>query len=252
MQNRNTARRSPARNRGLGRCLLLGSVLAVTALGCVTPATVAPMAGETGSYRVGTPDQLFISILPDPAIERQVIVRPDGKVSVDLIGDVRAAGRTVSDIAREIEERIAKYKRDPKVTVAVMMARSTEVTVLGEVQRPATFPVERQTRLIEAIGRVGGPTHFAAKGRARVIRTNGEDTQVFRVDLSAIEKGDLRSNILLTDGDVIVVPPSGFAVVGYALQSVLFPFHQLLGFGAQAGATMMTGGASTLGAGLAR
>jgi polysaccharide export outer membrane protein len=201
-----------------------------------------PPGPEVTSYRVGSPDQLHITIIPDPVIEREVIVRPDGKISIDLVGDVAAAGRTTEEIASDIQTRIGRYKRDAQVTVALAAALSDQVTVLGEVDRPSTFPLSRQTRLVEAIGTVGGPTTFAAKGRVRLIRTQESKTRLYSVDLGAIEKGNLTTNYVLQGGDLIVVPPGVMAMIGYQLQALLFPFQQLLGFGGSVTTKVFTGG----------
>lgn len=223
-------------------CLLL-AVLAA-ALGCATDGGMPPPAPASQPYTVGPPDQLRISILPEPVIERDVVVRPDGMISVDLVGDIPAAGRTTEEIAADIERRIGRYKRDARVTVALRQSLSTEITVLGEVGRPSTFPLDRETRLVEALGTVGGPRLFAAKSRIRVIRFQDGQTQVYRVNLGDIEQGDLSSNMLLRGGDVIYVPPTRLASVGYAVQAVLFPFQQIMGFGSQVTTTVITGGVS--------
>ncbi len=231
---------------GAGRTALAlwTAIWAGTALACAAAHPAPPASQQVGTYRLGSPDQLHVTILPEPAIERTLFVRPDGKISVDLIGDVQAAGRTTEEVAREIEQRIARYKRDARATVGVIFARSTEITVLGEVSSPTTLTVERETRIIEAIGRVGGATRFAAKSRVRVVRFDGNETQVFSVNLGAIERGDLRTNMLLAGGDLVVVPPTAFASVGYAVSAFFFPFRELLGFGGSVATTVVTGGAS--------
>jgi polysaccharide export outer membrane protein len=156
---------------------------------------------------IGPPDQLTVTILPEPIIERSVLVRPDGMISIDLIGDVPAAGRTPEEIAADIENRISRFKRNARVTVALEESLSAQVTVLGEVIRPVTFPLERETRVVEALGMVGGPTIFAAKSRIKVIRFQEGKSRIYRVNLNALEDGDLGTNILLQGGDLIVVLP---------------------------------------------
>jgi polysaccharide export outer membrane protein len=201
-----------------------------------------PPGPQTMAYRVGPPDQLRITILPEPLIEREVVVRPDGMISVDLIGDVPAAGRSTEEISEDIQNRISRFKRDARVTVALYAALSTEVTVLGEVGRASTFPLARQTRVVEALGTVGGTGVYAATSRLRLIRTAEGKTQVYKVDLAAIQNGDMRTNYLLQGGDLIYVPPGVMASIGYTLQAVLFPFQQLLGFGGQVSTKVFTGG----------
>jgi len=222
-------------------------LLALALLGaCATPGANPP-APEAVQYTVGPPDQLQITILPEPVIERTVVVRPDGMVSVELIGDVPAAGRTVEEIAQDIEKRISRFKRDADVTVSLQASLSTEITVLGEVNRPSTFPLSRETRIVEAIGLVGGTRTFAAKSRIRVIRPSGGSTQVYSVSLNAIENGDLSQHLPLQAGDVVIVPPTVMASIGYKISEVLFTFTQILGFGGNVTTTVMTGGMGRLG-----
>ena len=156
--------------------------------GCSTP-TGPPPGPAAQPYRTGPPDQLDITILPDPIIERSVVVRPDGMISIDLIGDIPASGRTTEEIASDIEKRISRFKRDANVTVALAESRSIQITILGEVGRPSTFALTRDTRAVEALGQVGGPTLLAAKSRIKVIRFQESETRVYRVNLSAMEDG---------------------------------------------------------------
>ncbi len=210
--------------------------------GCSTP-TGPPAAPAVQPYRTGPPDQLIVTILPDPIIERSVVVRPDGMISIDLIGDIPASGRTTEEIASDIETRISRFKRDANVTVALAESRSIQITILGEVGRPSTFALTRDTRAIEALGQVGGPTLLAAKSRIKVIRFQETETRVYRVNLSAMEDGDLATNILLQGGDLVVVPPTHWASVGHFLRALFYPIQQVFGLGARGATTVFTGGA---------
>ena len=178
---------------------------------------------------MGPPDQLLVTILPAPEIERTAVVRPDGRISIDLIGDVQAAGRSVEAIGAEIQRRVARFKRDAHVTVSVAASESLAVTVLGEVRMPGTFPLTSETRVSQAVGLRGGTTMFGSKNKVRLIRTNGESTQMFIINLASIENGDLSSNMVMRGGDMLVVPPNVLARIGYAMQMLLFPFQPVLG-----------------------
>jgi polysaccharide export outer membrane protein len=208
---------------------IISGVAAAAALGCTTLAP-SPAVEVPYSYLVGAPDALTISILPEPTIVADVIVRPDGMITIPLIGDVPARGRTIPEITAEIEERIARYKRDPHVTVALAAAESTDIVVLGEVRRPSSFPLVKETRIVEAIGIVGGTTEFGWDSRIRLIRaTKSGVVTVSRVNLGAIRKGDLSTNLMLQPGDFIYVPPTPWARFGYFLNTLLFPFQPLFG-----------------------
>ena len=223
-----------------GTAAIIAGVAAAAALGCSTTWAPSPPVEAPPSYRVGAPDSLAISILPEPTIEAQVVVRPDGMITVPLIGEVRAGGRTVPEITAEIEERIARYKRDPKVTVALAAAASTDIVVLGEVKSPSSFPLVKETRIVAAIGLVGGTTAYGWDSRIRVIRTVSDVTKVMRVNLSAIRKGDLRTNLMLQAGDFVYVPPTPWAALGYAMNTLLFPFQPIMGMARTVGGNLLT------------
>ena len=152
-------------------------------------------------------------------------------ISVDMIGDVPAAGRTVDEISADIQKRISRFKRDPVVTVQLQSALSTGVSVLGEVRSPSSFPLVKDTRVLEAIALVGGATQFAKTSEVRVIRSGGGETAVYFVDLNAIRYGDLSTNIQLASGDIIYLEPHILAKIGYAVNALLFPFQPLMGLG---------------------
>lgn len=204
--------------------MALAAILALAACASNPP----PPMPMPDTYRVGAPDVLTVLVLPDPAISRTVTVRPDGFITMDLIGDVEAAERTSAQIAEDIESRVARFKRDASVTVSVEAARSKVISIYGEVARVGTMPLITQTRISEAIAAVGGPEFTAWKSRVRVIRTRGGETNVFQVNLGAIEKGDLATNMLLQGGDIVVVPPTPIARFGYFLQTLVFPYQQIL------------------------
>lgn len=201
-----------------------------------------PKPDVTGSYRVGAPDELLVTILPDPRVEEKAVVRPDGMITIQLIGDVPAGGRTLDEISADIEQRISRFKRGAKVTIALTAARSTDVTVLGQIASPQAFPLTRETRAAEAIGMVGGPTIFASSRSIRVIRSGGGEAAVYKVNLNAIQGGDLSTNILLAPGDIMYVPPTFWARIGFAINAVLFPIQPLLGLATGVAANLATPG----------
>jgi polysaccharide biosynthesis/export protein len=207
--------------------------VALIGLGCTTPNPNPPPPVEYLAYEVGPPDQLVVTILPDPPVIENVTVRPDGMITIQLVGDVLAGGRTTTQIAADIQNRIGRFKRGALVTVALAGAQSALVTVVGEVRGPTTFPLTRQMRVSEAIGTVGGLTLFADDDELFLIR-GGTKTQVVKVDFDAIESGDLRTNVQVYGGDIIYVQPTILAKVGYAIQQVLFPFTPFFGVAATA------------------
>lgn len=217
------------RNLGMRRRAAWLALVLVLGVACASPPPTPepPVAFE--EYRVGAPDQLIVTVLPDPIIQENVVVRPDGKITIQLIGDVEAAERTPGEVAAEIEERIGRFKRGARATVAVTSANSSTITVLGEVQRPGTFPIRKHTRVAEALGTAGGTTSFASLGSIQVIRPMGGRADVIDVNLTAIRKGDLTTNVQIYASDIVYVPPTVLARIGYAFQQLLFPLQPLLG-----------------------
>jgi polysaccharide export outer membrane protein len=121
------------------------------------------------AYRVGAPGEIQISILPEPKIERILTVRPDGKVSLDLIGDVEASGLTTEEIAESVRIAIGRYKRAAPVTVTVIAAENDTISLFGEVRNPGTFPILHDIRIAEALAQLGGTTNFVPERYIRVI-----------------------------------------------------------------------------------
>jgi protein involved in polysaccharide export with SLBB domain len=118
--------------------------------------------------------------------------------------------------------------------VALTAAASTDIVILGEVGRQDSFPLVKETRIVEAIGLVGGTTAFGSDKKIRVIRTVNGVTKVILVNLHAIRKGDLSTNIMLEPGDFVYVPPTIWARFGYALNTMLFPLQPFMGIGMSA------------------
>ena len=214
-----------ARSNRLGCSVVLAASL--LAIACVHSPKPAPDVKYL-DYLVGPPDRLTVSILPDPPVIENVVVRPDGMITIQLVGDVPAGGKTTEQIAADIQNRISRFKRGALVTVALGGAESAMITVLGEVRNPTTFALTRQMRISEAIGTVGGPTLFANEDEMQVVRP-GSPPKVIEVDLSAIRDGDLRTNVQVYGGDIVYVPPTILAQIGYGIQQVLFPFTPFFG-----------------------
>ena len=187
---------------------------------------VAPMALAQGSYRIQPGDSLAISVLEDPNLNRTVLVRPDGGISLPIAGNIQAGGNSISAVERLVTERLASgFSIRPTVSVAlaavgpvaaaVQQARATEaantkvdVFFIGEVQGAGTQQIERGSTLLQAIAVAGGLTPFAADSRIQLRRTdrNGNET-IFLFDYDAVQNGaQITNNLVVQNGDVIVVP----------------------------------------------
>lgn len=176
-------------------------------------ASVVPASAQENAdlYRIGVDDQLQVSVWRNPELSVSVPVRPDGRISVPLIGDVLAGGRSPEEVARDIEQQLAAYIRDPKVAVILTELRSHEfisrVRVTGAVRTPISIPYRQGMTVLDAVLQAGGVNEFAAANRTRLYRREGEVTQTLPVRLGAIlGSGDLDTNIEVRPGDVITVP----------------------------------------------
>lgn len=164
-------------------------------------------APDEGFYLVGPPDILSISVWKDELLSRDATVRPDGRISFPLIGDVVAEGRHVAQIAQEINERLTKFVSDPRVTVGVTEVKSYRIFVIGKVARPGEFLLGQHTDVMQALSLAGGITPFARESSIRILRRIGDQQKVHTFDYSEVLEGrNLEQNIILRRGDVVMVP----------------------------------------------
>lgn len=168
------------------------------------------------SYLIGVDDQLQVTVWHNPDLSVSVPVRPDGKVTVPLVGDVAAGGRTTDQVGAEIQQKLAQYIRDPQVAVILTALRSHEylsrVRVTGAVRSPISIPYRQGMTVLDAVLAAGGTTEFAAPDRTELYRRNeGGATQAYAVQLQKIlQQGDLSNNYPVQPGDVITVPQRAF------------------------------------------
>ena len=171
-----------------------------------TDARTSPLTGE--SYKIGADDILSINVWHEPEVSRNVPVRPDGKISLPLVGDVQAAGLTPTELQQELQTRFSKYLTDPSVSVIVAEIRSQRINVLGEVFRPGTYPLIPPMNLIDAIANAGGLKEFAKASKIYILRTLPDgQTEHIKVQYKNLLKGKRGSkDILLQTRDTVVVP----------------------------------------------
>jgi polysaccharide export outer membrane protein len=192
-------------------CLLaLGCLEALAAVDETEP---PPTPSVPADYRIGPGDTLKVYVFQNDELSTTVPVRPDGKISTPLVEDMVAVGKTPSQLARDIEKSLGEYVKAPKVNVVVMIAVSvfSQVKVIGQVKTPQALPYRDGMTVLDAVLAVGGMGQFAAGNRAHVVRTeNGKQTEI-KVRLDAlVNNGDMKQNLLLKPGDVLVVPETRF------------------------------------------
>ncbi len=167
------------------------------------------------SYTIGSGDVLEISVWQHPELDKTVTVRPDGRMSFSLIGDVNANGLTPEKLDEIITGMLSEYVQKPEVTVVVtsISIRSTQILVLGQVARPGAYPMEERLTVLESIAKAGSYTETAGLRKVTIARQSRAETpKVIKVDLKKIiTKGDRRGNVVLEPGDIVYVPKKASA-----------------------------------------
>jgi polysaccharide export outer membrane protein len=165
------------------------------------PANIAPVDPKT--FVIGAEDALAIQVWREPDFTRSVLVRPDGKITMPLIKEVQASGRTPDQLAGDIQKLLSEFVRNPEVTVTVNQVNSQKYYITGEVGRTGAFPLVVPTHVLDALTGAGGFREFANTKKITVLR-NGER---LKFNYKEVIKGKkTEQNILLQNGDYIIVP----------------------------------------------
>ena len=202
---------------GLYLPVFLSLLLAACASGGPSQASAPPAQLPTAidTYLIGVDDIVQVTVWRNPELGITVPVRPDGKISVPLVGDVPAGGLTPEQVAKDIQEKLAAYVRDPQVAVMLTDLRSHEylsrVRVTGAVQQAISIPYRQGMTVLDAVLAAGGVTEFSAPDRTDLHRKTNDGTQSYGVRLDLIlNRGDLATNYPVAPGDVITVPERKF------------------------------------------
>ncbi|MFK2898838.1 polysaccharide biosynthesis/export family protein [Dyella jejuensis] len=203
-------------SRSFALCLSLLLAACATTGGSSAPPKLNADAQAVTSYHIGVDDQLQITVWHNPDLSVSVPVRPDGMITVPLIGDVIAGGKTPDQVSAEIKGKLQSYVRDPQVAVILIALRSNEylsrVRVTGAVRSPISIPYRQGMTVLDAVLAAGGITEFAAPDRTELYRKgDGGSTTSYSVHLEKIlQQGDLANNYPVQPGDVITVPQRAF------------------------------------------
>jgi len=158
-------------------------------------------------FYFGPEDVLEISVWKNEDLTKTVVVRPDGKISFPLIGDVLAQGLTVDELRRVVEDKVKVLIPDMPVAIIVTQVMSRKVYVVGKVETPGVYLMGKTLRVMQILGMAGGLTPFAKKKNIIILRKNDGHQKTFRFNYSKVAAGkDLDQNICLQPGDTIVVP----------------------------------------------
>lgn len=179
----------------------------VLGLAALFSAAAPSGAQQPPDYIVNAGDQLEISVWKEPDLTKTTMVRPDGKLSVPLAGEVVAAGRTIVQIQTEITTRLTKYIPEAVVTATLTGIDGNRVYVIGQVNKPGSYVMNPRLSVIQALSMAGGMTPFAGLNDIIVLRGTGKGQHVLSFHYEEVSKGrKLEQNIALEAGDVVVVP----------------------------------------------
>lgn len=172
-------------------------------------AAASPMPEMEPAYVIGAEDLLDINVWREPEITRTVPVRPDGRISLPLIGEVQAAGLTPMQLQAKVTEALKAYIQNPSVTVIVHEIRSQKFNIIGQVERPGSYPLFKPMTVLDALASAGGFRDFAKLNKIYVLRTGPDGVQThLKFDYKKVVKGGAQgnSNFPLESHDTIVVP----------------------------------------------
>lgn len=185
-------------------CLAQNQEPAATPAAAATPAP--PPGTSNDTYVIGSNDVLNVTVWKEPTLSGSLLVRPDGMISIPLIGDVQAAGLTSLRLADQISAKLKKYVQDPNVSVVVAQIHSKVVYMIGEVGHTGPVEMTPNMTLLEAISSAGGLTEFANKKKIYLLRDQEGKRQRIPVHYKQALAGDLSFDLPLKPGDTIVVP----------------------------------------------
>ena len=167
--------------------------------------TAKPSVLANDEYKVGPGDKLRIEVYKDPQLSQSVQVRPDGKITLPLVGDLDATGRTPIELRDTIAKSLRDYINNPTVTVIVVEALASQVFVMGEVNHPGTMQLHGPTTILQALAMAGGFKEFANTKDVKVLRPNGTGMDTIRFNYKEVLNGDAKP-FYLRSGDTVIVP----------------------------------------------
>ncbi len=202
----------------LSLLLLLSSALGSCASGRpsykASEVSETPAAAQSSEYSIGPGDSLEIFVWDHADLSTDVQVRPDGKISTPLVEDLQAAGRTPTQLARDVEKVLQEYVRSPVVTVIMqgfVGEGSQQIRVVGQAVSPSALQFKQGTTVLDVMIAVGGLSEFAAGNKAKVVRRTADGEVEIKVKLrDLLNDGDISQNIKMMPGDVLIIPQSFF------------------------------------------
>ena len=196
---------------------MLAALAAAIALGGCATNAYPPAPADAGTtdyvYHIGPSDIVNIIVWRNPELSMSVPVRPDGKLTMPLVDDLPALGKTPTELERDMEKALGKYIRDPVVTVVVTSfvgPANEQVRVVGEAAKPQVLPYRRNMTVLDVMIAAGGLTDFADGNGARIFRV-ADGGKLYGVRLrDLVKRGDITANVEMKPGDILIIPQSWF------------------------------------------
>lgn len=196
---------------------LLGSVLLASVAACGTLGSYPPVPkvvdAPTLRYKIGPLDTLNVVVWRNPELSGPITVRPDGYISSPLVDELLAAGKSPTELAREVERSLSKVLRDPVVSVVVTGFQGVygdQIRIVGEAAKPQAVPYRQNMTVLDVMIQVGGLTDYA-DGNAAVLIRGAEGGKQYSVRLKdLLRRGDISANAAMVPGDIVIIPQSWF------------------------------------------
>ena len=186
--------------------LVVFSIVFLSAVPAIAAAAPSGGLGNDTEYRLGPEDQLRISVWDNKDLTLDLVIRPDGKISMPLIQDVVAEGLTAPKLAADIQKKLSAYIVNPEVSVIVLQVNSPKYYVIGSVTRPGTYPLRGEVSILQALALAGGFTQFASPRKIKLVRTIEGKQQIRKVNYYDMLEDSEVGNYILRSGDTVVVP----------------------------------------------
>jgi polysaccharide export outer membrane protein len=169
------------------------------------PPSARPTEETRDDYQLGIGDVIHVSVWRDQELTQTAVVRPDGKISLPLMGEISVAGKTATSVKSQVRDRLLQFVTDPQVTVSVLEIHSRQVYITGQVQRPGAYPLVGSINVLQLIASAGGLTPFAHKKGIVILDATQAQKEKFDY-ASAIQGKDKHNKLILSPGDTVVVP----------------------------------------------
>ena len=185
----------------MARSVAFWMAAAVAAAGCAHHGPVDDSVQQISEFRLSKEDVVEVSVWKEPELSRTLPIRPDGRITLPLIGDVQAEGLRPQDLEAKVQKMLGGLVRDPRVTVIVHDVNGAKVFVTGMVAHPGSFPLRNKVNVLQALAMAGGLAEFADRDDIKVLRADGR-----RLELTYDDLVNGRSKVTLGPGDTVVVP----------------------------------------------